>query len=621
LIYYYQVIPLKNDKILTYSFHQKVEPLRYVGITILGRNYDAIIYKEISEEKIDFPKEKLVSISYLLPFYLPYQYFKTALFMKSYYFNSLTSVLNFFPRHPIHYGEPHQIEIPEIPLSTEQERAVSEIMENQTSLLFGDTGSGKTHIYKRLMAQTLKNGGDILFMVPEINLIPQVLERVTNRFGDIVAPWHSKVENRRAVLESIYSRKTRIVVGTLSSLFVPLQNLQLIIVDEEHSDSYTLDSHIRFNGRDMAIYLAKQKNIPILLGSATPSLNSYYKFPVVRLKGSFFKGEKKYIFERGDVELSETTLQKIGERFQKREQTIIFIPIRGNFKYISCNSCGYQFECPDCSVKLSLYSNENILKCNRCDFQREIPSECESCGDESISVNRAGTVEIVKQLKKSFQDMNIVNFDSDRVKKLGDLEQILGDFRDEKIDLLVGTQMISKGHDYPLVTLSVILGVDFMVNLSDFQSFEKSLSLVTQIAGRSGRTMDSEIILQTKYENFYKKFLGNYEKFLQYEIENREGFFPPFRHIFRLLISHTSEEIGEEILDHLELYIHFFSDIEILYSGEAPLKKEKRKWRFHILLRGEKLEEIRRFISEMLTLIPESFKSRIVAEINPSSYG
>ena len=611
---------------MTYSYYKDIEILRYVTVPLenIGLT-QAIIYRKIQRKDINFPIYKMKNIEKVLDLHIPYSYFKTLIFMKNYYFSNFPSILKFIYPHQNRYGEiKNQYSNKLFEFSKNQEIAFKKLKENKVSLLFGDTGSGKTVLYKKRIDEVLENEGDILFLVPEINLVPQISERVTKVFGNIVESWHSKrsKKEKNEILQKIYNREIRVIIGTLSSLFIPFKNLSLIIVDEEHSESYSLeeDRVFRFNARDMAIYLGSQLKIPVILGSATPSLNSYVKFPSARLKGQFFKGEKRYIFDKNDFGLNNDILKKIDERLKKNEQTIVFIPTRGNFKYVNCSNCEESYSCKNCSIRLTLYLKENYIKCNRCGYLENIPKTCKNCGGENIEVSKAGTVEISNTLKNIFPDANIINFDSDRIKKLKDVKEILDDFRQSKIDILVGTQMIAKGHDYPNVTLSVILGLDFSINLTDFQSYEKTLSLVIQLAGRSGRIKNSEIIIQTKYEKFYKKYIEDYEKFLKFEILNRKGLFPPYTNFIRLLIEDISENSGKEILNHLELYIIIFSKIEIFISGEAPIKKVERKYRFQIILKTEKLNDATPFVKEMLNLIPKNFRKKLAVEINPTSY-
>lgn len=594
-------------------------------VPLLTGENKGVIYKQVLKKDIKFPIHKMKSILEVLDFHIPYQYFKTVIFMKNYYFSTFPAILKFLYPHPINYGQISKVyKQKNIELSKNQEDIFYKIKENKTSLLFGDTGSGKTFIYKKYIDEVLQKDGDILFLIPEINLIPQIFERVSNVFGNCVESWHSKrVKNdKNIIIQKIYNRDIRIIIGTLSSLFMPFKKLSLIIVDEEHSESYSLeeDRIFRFNAKDMAIYLGNQLNIPVLLGSATPSLNSYVKFPSLRLKGQFFQRNKKIFFEKSHNYLTEQILTKINERVEKKEQAIIFVPIRGNFKYISCSDCGEGFFCKNCSIRLTLYSDNNNLRCNRCGYQEPIPENCKSCNSDILRVSKAGTIEVVKILKLHFPNANIINFDSDKIKKLNDVENILQDFKEQKIDILVGTQMIAKGHDYPNVTLSVILGLDFSINMTDFQSYEKTLSLVVQLAGRSGRTKDSEIVIQTKYEDFYKKYIYDYEKFLKFEAENRLGLFPPYINFIRILIEDKVEKKSREILEHIELYIVIFSKIEVFLSGETPVKKISNKYRFHLILKTEKLSDAMPFVKEMLALIPKDFRKKMAVEINPSSY-
>jgi len=624
--FYYQVILTKNKTpVLTYSYFKEIEILRFVEIPLITGITQGIIYKEIKESDIDFPIHKMKSISKVLDLYISLPYFKTIVFMKNYYFSSFPAVLKFLHPQPIQYGNSQPFKIKKLlELSPAQNDIFQQIKQNKVSLLFGDTGSGKTVIYKKMIDEVLQKDGDILFLVPEINLIPQMFERVEKVFGNIADSWHSKrlKKEKYAILQNIYKRNTRIIIGTLSSLFLPFQKLSLIIVDEEHSESYSLeeDRVFRFNARDMAIYLGHQLNIPVILGSATPSLNSYVKFPSLRLKGQFFKGKKDFIFDKSDFGITQIMLEKIGEKLEKKEQSIVFIPTRGNFKYMQCLNCQENYSCQNCSIRLTLYSDKKLLKCNKCGYIEYIPDICKSCGSNLLKVSRAGTVEIVKILKKEFPKAEIINFDSDRIKKLDDIKKVLTDFRENKLDILVGTQMIAKGHDYPNVTLSIILGLDFAINMTDFQSYEKTLSLVVQLAGRSGRTKNSEIIIQSRYDKFYKQYIHDYESFLKYESENRLGLFPPYTNFIRITIEHISEDMGREILNHIELYIILFSKIKVFISGDAPIKKIDRKHRFHIILKAKKISDAMPFIKEMLDLIPKDFRKKMAIEINPTSY-
>jgi primosomal protein N' (replication factor Y) len=606
---YYEVILLNRDTILTYFWNGDIELYRYVKVPILEKLHDGIIYRKVAEKDIKFNISKILPINMVLDTYLPFQYFKTAVFIKNYYFNSLSSVLKFFPRHPINYNSPPRPHRSIVDLNSNQEKVFNEIWKEKISLIFGDTGTGKTRIYKRAISKVLEDGGDIVFLVPEINIIPQTERRLKDFFGYFVESWHSKIGKRKIeIREKIVSGEVKIIVGTVSALFLPFQNLKLIIVDEEHSSSYFLNDGVKFSVRDMAIYLGKELSIKTILGSATPSLRSYHKFPTFRLKTEH---SRKFIFDKYHDEVSPTIVQKISEKINKSEQVIVFVPIRGNFKSLTCMSCGKSFECPNCTIKLSLYSKDEKLKCNRCGFIGEIPEKCDECGSDGIRSSKLGTVEIANRIKEFFPKTEIASLDSDKTKKEGELQNILNDFRSGKTQILVGTQMISKGHDYQNVSLSIIIGIDFLINLHDFQSFENSISLIYQIAGRSGRSGFGETILQTQYRDLYSSFLNDYEDFIKFELGYRKNSFPPFRHIYLIEISHSNQKRGLEILDHLTLYIHFFSDLEILYSDAGSVEKVDKKWKFEILLRGDDISKGNSFLSETLSLIPKSFNKWI----------
>jgi len=621
LNFYYKVFPLsKSNKLLTYSYNSKIELLTYVEIP-LGQNIvKGLVIKEVKDRKFDFDPKKLRSINRVLDSYLPLPYYRSAVFIKNYYFKSLSVALNLFKPFIPNYGTSKTISSSkDINLSSEQNQALNELKTSSPSLLFGDTGSGKTHIYLKLIDETLSRGEDVVFLVPEINLVPQTLSRVESHFEDVVAPWHSKVRDRKGILQGIYNRDIRVVVGTLSSLFLPFQKLGLIIVDEEHSSSYTLSGGLNFNGREMAIYLGRELNIQVILGSATPSINSYHKFKSIRLRGKFHKNSQMVRFMEFQETIPDSVLDEIEDRLEKKEQVIIFVPIRGNFKSLKCVSCGDEVSCPNCSVKTTLYSSEKIIRCNRCGYESSSNISCNSCGSIEIRSSREGTIEVAKKLQILFPDASIQSFDSDSSRKVG-VETILEKFRNREIDILVGTQMISKGHDYPDVTLSIILGIDNSLNMGDFQAYEKSLSLLIQIAGRSGRKKESLTIIQTRHFDFFSKYIADYEKFLINEMSVREGMYPPFISFIKIEIKHSNRDRAEEILDHIHLYFNIFAPFNVFIAGASPIEKIEKKYRFQLVIKAKNLKESLTFIKESLELFPQSFGKYINIEINPNEY-
>jgi primosomal protein N' (replication factor Y) len=617
LIYYYRVFPLsKSNSELTYSSFQKIEPLQYVLIPLLdGVVRGLVIGPDTAQKKYIFKVREIIQV---LHEKLPTPYWQSAIFIKNYYFQPLSATLKYFRPFIESYGEAKKIEYKPPHLSESQTVAYRSLVKNRVSLLFGDTGSGKTHIYLKAISDVVESGGDAVFLVPEVNLAPQIFSRVREVFGDSVAIWHSQVskEMRKSSLKGIYSRDIRIVVGTLSSLFLPFRNLQLIVIDEEHSSSYAMGD-FGFNGREMALYLASKLNIKAILGSATPLIGSYLKFPSVRLKGQFHNSSREVRFLNFNG-ISDEVLGEIENRLQKKEQTIIFVPFRGNFKSLHCSSCDEVQQCPNCSVNLTLYSGQNSVRCNRCGFEKSLPYGCSSCGSTELQSSREGTREVLKRLKILFPDSSIESIDSDKSRAL--VEKTLQRLRDREIDILIGTQMISKGHDYPDVTLSVILGIDRYLKTGDFQAYEKSLSLLLQISGRGGRKSDSLTVVQTEYEEFFRDYMDDYEEFLKGELAVRKGRYPPFITFIRVVIKHSRESRAEEILDHIELYYRIFAPFEIFLSGASPISKIEKRFRFQLIAKTENLTESLQFVRESIELFPKAFQKYITVEVNPNEY-
>ena len=486
-----------------------------------------------------------------------------------------------------------------IELSQKQEAALEFLKEHKVSLLFGDTGSGKTEIYMKYFEDILSKNKRCIFLMPEISLTPQMDERLKKHFGDEVVMYHSKLtpKNKKIALEKIRNGEAKIIAGPRSALFLPIKDLGLIVVDEEHDDSYKSSSRPRYNARDISIYMGQLYNVPVVLGSATPSLTSYVKFPYVRLKGGHFSSEREFIYERSAESLSPMILNELKSILDAKKQAIVFIPTRANFKYLVCNDCGHSYECAFCSIGLSVHNKSNALKCHYCNYTQAIPQKCSECGGSTLVSSRLGTAEAVKSLNEEFTDANIEQFDRDVITSNTKLKKALKRFRDKESDILVGTQMLSKGHDYHGVTLAVVLGMDNLLNMPDYRSREKALSSLLQIAGRSGRKEVAKVLVQSFNEEFFKNYLDSYESFLDEEKIYREGLYPPYKKLSRLLFSHKNgakaRESMEEVLDSLRDY----NEIEIVGFGKCAIEKIANKYRFEILLRSDKSTDLIKAIS------------------------
>ena len=474
-------------------------------------------------------------------------------------------------------------------LSNEQQKAYNQLLKKDKALLFGVTGSGKTEIFIHLMAKTIKDGKKCIFLMPEISLTPQMQNRLERYFDKRVAIWHSRLTKKQKdkILEKVYNAQIDIIAGARSALFIPLENIGLIIVDEEHDDSYKSMMKPRYHARDMAIYMGTKLNAKVILASATPSLSSYYKYDVIRLTKPFIQTKKRYIFIEGTT-LTNRIIKKIEQNFKSGEQSLFFVPTRGNFKYLYCQKCGKTHLCPYCSVGMALHRYARHLKCHYCNYTEAIRQSCSYCGHTPLLSDRVGTVEIKEIIQNAIPDIVIEQFDKDSITTPTKLKKALKRFESKESHLLLGTQMLSKGHDYANISLSVILGIDYILGMSDYRARERAMSLLIQIAGRSGRAKNAEVIIQTSNSDFFSLYLNDYEAFLKDEIEFARDLYPPFVSLARVLISHKDDTKGAKITLDTVNRLKAFEDIEIVGHGKAPIERIANKFRYNILLRSKK---------------------------------
>ena len=481
-----------------------------------------------------------------------------------------------------------------ITLSEKQENALSFLKSHKVSLLFGDTGSGKTEIYMKYFEEMIAEGKRSIFLMPEISLTPQMSLRLDEHFGESVVMWHSKLtpKQKGIALEKIYSGEAKIVAGPRSALFLPIKDLGLIVVDEEHDDSYKSSSRPRYNARDIAIYMGKLYGVNVVLGSATPSLTSYVKFPHVRLKGGHVKTQKEFIYEKSVETLSPLILENLHKTLESNEQSIVFLPTRANFKYLICGDCGHTYECVFCSVGMSVHQKSRAMKCHYCNFTQAIPQVCSECHSPNLTSSRLGTAEAVKNIAEAFPNAVVEQFDRDVITTATKLKKALKRFNDKESDILVGTQMLSKGHDYHGVTLAVVLGMDNMLNMSDFRAREKALSSLIQVSGRSGRAKDAKVLVQSFNESFFSAYIEKYEEFLEEEKEFRQGLYPPYKRLCRVLFSDKNGAKAQEQMRKMHDNLVAFGLVEIVGSGKCAVERVANKYRFEILLRSDKSTDL-----------------------------
>lgn len=593
---YYELAILKSPlQNLTYESEEIIENGSLVEVILAKRKNSnlAVVIKKV--DKPDFKCSTILSIKD--EFYTDFM-LEIADFVSKYYICSMGFALSLFQafNKNIVY-ENSSIEYKkEITLSSFQQEAKDFLDSKKQALLFAKTGAGKTEIYIKTIKEILKQGKQAVFLMPEISLTPQMEKRLKEVFDSSVAIWHSKVTTKRKkeILNKLQNGDIKLIAGARSALFLPYSNLGLIIVDEEHDNSYKSDTTPRYNAKDLAIFIAKKFDLRLILGSATPSINSFYKIPYFELDKTFYETKKSYIFENSSQNISEKTINLIKKSIENKNQTIVFLPTRANFKHQICFDCGKSVECPFCSVSMSLHKNDLALKCHYCGFAQKIPEFCPSCKTGIVRNHRVGTAEIEELLKNEFPNSIIKRFDKDSVNSEKSLKKILDEFNQNKIDILVGTQMLSKGHDYHNVKLAVVLGMDSLLNMSSYKARENALSLLLQISGRSGRNGFGEVVIETKNEEFFKYYLeeSNYKEFLKSELEFRKDLYPPFVKLARVVLSSTNGLKIKEELNEIVKDLKNNKDIEVVGFGECAIFKIANKYRYEVIIRSKDVKAI-----------------------------
>lgn len=543
-------------------------------------------------------------------------------------------------------------------LTEEQELALEKV-ENSIEekkfkefLLYGVTGSGKTEVYMQLIEKVIKNGKSAILLVPEISLTPQMLDRFIGRFGkDKIAVLHSKLSigERHDEWIRIKEEKSKIVIGARSAIFAPVKNLGIIIIDEEHDSSYKSESSPRYNAKEIAEKICKENNIPLLLGSATPDINTFYRTNLENIddrKITLLKLTKrannsslpkvkivdlKKELAIGNKTMFSTLLHKlIEENLKNKHQTILFLNRRGYSTFIMCRECGYTMKCPNCNISLTYHSFQNKLKCHYCGHEENPVKICPNCGSTKIRYFGTGTQKIEEEVKKEFPEASIIRMDVDTVSKKNSHEEILNKFKKENIDILIGTQMVVKGHHFPNVTLVGVIEADSSLNIDDFRANERTFQILTQVAGRAGREqLPGKVVVQTYNPNSFAIELSkeqNYDLFYKTEIELRKQLnYPPFCDIIVVgfsgrdnnEISKLSTYVYKLLKTNLENY-----NIRVFMPMPAPIDKIKNRYRWRIVAKGKVTSEVNIVINKCLQKVYNSGISKntnIIIDVNPNN--
>ncbi len=531
-----------------------------------------------------------------------------------------------------------------VTLNDGQINALNCIKENKTYLLHGVTGSGKTEIYMHLIEDALQKGKNAIMLVPEISLTPQIMSNFKGRFGDNVALLHSGLSagERFDEWKRLFTGEARIAIGARSAIFAPLENLGVIIIDEEHEGSYISESNPRYNTHSVAEFRARYNSCPLLLGSATPSIESYQKakegiYQLIELPVRANGKEMPPVqivdmmeeLRRGNSSIfSNQLLADLANVINDKKQAMIFMNRRGYSSFMRCRECGYVAKCSDCDVSLVYHKEDNRLKCHYCGKQFKVLTRCPNCQSENIKYGAVGTEQIVHKLNEIFPDVKILRMDNDTTSTKNAHQKILDEFRRTKPCILVGTQMIAKGHDFEDVVLVGIVDGDQGLYQTDYRSTERTFQLITQVAGRAGRSENAgKVVLQTYSPRHYVyKFASNYDYkgFFRKEINIRQtAEFPPFTRLLRILFSDFDENHVRELLkvcytEIVKLKDKYGDQIIYLDAMKSPIKRVQDKYRYQIMMRL-KLEKADEIEEECFNIVNSAAKTSVFFEVNPQN--
>jgi primosomal protein N' (replication factor Y) len=524
-------------------------------------------------------------------------------------------------RYPYEISEKNPAELE---LTKSQKSIVDDIMErweigDYQSLIKGITGSGKTYIYLELMKRFLILEKQSIILVPEIALTSQLVKKVMEYFGDQVAVLHSKLSigERYDQFRGIMTGKYKIIIGARSGIFAPVSKLGLIVIDEEHESSYKSDSNPKYLTHDLARYLSKYHKGALVLGSATPSVESYYeniegdgklyklteRFNNLELPETKIIDMRKELNSGNDGVFSRDLLKAMKDNLSKKEQTIIFINRKGYANFVSCKECGSVIKCPKCDIALVYHDYNNTGTCNYCDYRIHIPEICPTCESDNMSFVGLGTERVMNELKRLFTEARLERMDSVTTSKKNSVNEIVSKMENNEIDILVGTKMVAKGFNFENVTLVGVVAADMMLNFPDYKSSESTFQLITQVAGRAGRFGKKGMcILQTYEPDDYAIVTSknhDYETFYKYEISMRRTFgYPPFKYIANILVISENDNGARNgisrIYNGLKKVVdsqNFVESIELYQPTPASIEKINNKYRWQVILKYSKLDQ------------------------------
>lgn len=535
-------------------------------------------------------------------------------------------------------------------LTIEQDNALNFIKQKiyektyKPILLHGVTGSGKTEVYLQLIDEVLKTGKQAIVLVPEISLTPQTVERFIGRFGKKVSVTHSRLSDgdRFEQWKKAKDNKIDIMVGARSAIFTPFENLGIIIIDEEHESTYKSESTPKYDIKEVAEKICNLTGATLVLGSATPSIDTYYKtqkgkYDLVYINNRINNNmpdinviDMRKELEKGNRSIFSTSLfEAIKENLKNNMQTILFLNRRGHSTFVSCRKCGYVLECKNCNVSYTYHLKEHKLICHYCNSTENVPNICPSCSSKYIKYFGVGTQKIEEQIKKYFKDARVMRMDMDTTSKKNSHQNILEDFKNHKADILIGTQMIAKGLDFKKVSLVGVIAADITLNTGDYKSSENTFQLLTQVAGRAGRAdIKGKVFIQTYNPEHYSiifaknnDYVGFYKKEI---LERKIMFYPPFSNIFFIMICGENENVvmnAIKFLHKIMIYYNQKTNFYISDVAKAYIYKVNKQYRYKILIKAKEETRLKNFVLYCVSILKNKMdtnKLNIILSLNPS---
>lgn len=531
-------------------------------------------------------------------------------------------------------------------LLPDQQTACEKIIKakkQETFLIHGVTGSGKTEIYLQTIEAKLKEGKEAIVLVPEISLTPQMVERFKSRFGSEVAVLHSALSSGEKYDEwrKIERKEARVVVGARSAVFAPFENLGIIIIDEEHEASYKQEDNPRYHARDVAIWRAMKYQCPVVLGSATPSLESFARakkgvYTLIELPSRVndrampevnVVDMREELRKENRTEFSTELLEKIKDRIAKKEQTVLMLNRRGYSSFVMCRDCGYVVECPNCDISQTYHQASNKMKCHYCGHEEAVPKKCPSCEGEHIRYFGTGTQKVEESLTKLIPEARVIRMDVDTTRTKGAHEKLLRSFRNHEADILLGTQMIAKGLDFPDITLVGVLNADTMLHLPDFRASERTFQLLTQVSGRAGRhERTGEVVVQSYNPEHYSiEFAKKHDftGFYHHEMQLRKmGAYPPFYYLTMINVSDENEMKAIRTIQEMVNFLRGKLGPEAVILGPVPstIARIKNKYRYQCIIKYKIEPNLKQELKTLITHYQKDQQKGLTINIDVQPY-